>query len=152
MDSVPPEAGGRCPEEMLNEHPPLPGQLHAHAGDAQFLYIIDGACGARAGPVGFHSPAVDRVVVHVHHHLDGPVTGGQVLRRQIVEHIVRYAQRQQAGLALLHSAVLPGVHRGPLHGVAPSQQIAAGTAQRQQGGEGGGHGRSLIRTGAGRTP
>lgn len=130
---------------MLNEHPPLPGQLHTHAGDAQFLYIIDGVYVCVPLPpdpvrVGYPSPAVDRVVVHVHHHQDGPVTGGQVLRRQIVEHIVRYAQRQQARLALLHSAVLPGVHRGPLHGVTPSQQIAAGTAQRQYGGEGAGHG------------
>ena len=109
---------------MLNEHPPLPGQLHTHAGDAQFLYIIDGVYVCVPLPpdpvrVGYPSPAVDRVVVHVHHHQDGPVTGGQVLRRQIVEHIVRYAQRQQARLALLHSAVLPGVHRGPLHGVTP---------------------------------
>ena len=97
------EAGVGRPEKVVEHHPrlPLAGELHGHAGQAQLLDIkdrvqyADNAALAVAFLVRDGSAVVDGIVFCLGHDAQRAVTGGDVLRREIVEHILREAKAQQ---------------------------------------------------------
>ena len=97
------EAGVGRPEKVVEHHPrlPLAGELHGHAGQAQFPDVIDRVLHVIALVflvVCFPqhvSAVVDGIVFCLGHDAQRAVTGGDVLRREIVEHILREAEAEQ---------------------------------------------------------
>ena len=119
----------------MEHHPDLflSRQTDGHAGDAQLFDVVDrfdAGVGIPVGAVGGDDlPAVvHRVVMDISHHLRGVGAGGDVLRRQVVENVVREAQLQQLFADIRHLTLLRRVHRNPMHGVAPAEKAAAGAA------------------------
>ena len=87
----------------MEHHPrlPLAGELHGHAGQAQLLDIKDRVLHVIALVflvVGFPqhvSAVVDGIVFRFDHDAQRAAAGGDVLRREIVEHILREAEAEQ---------------------------------------------------------
>ena len=85
-------------------HPPRllrAGQLHAHTGQAQLPDVVDrvqyadDAAFAVAFLVRDGSAVVEGVILRHGHDAHRAVTGGNVLRREVVEHSLRKAEIQQ---------------------------------------------------------
>ena len=97
------EAGVGRPQEVV-EYPPRllrAGQLHAHTGQAQLPDVVDRVQYAddAALTVAFlvrdGSAVVEGVILRHGHDAQRAVTGGDILRREVVEHSLRKAEIQQ---------------------------------------------------------
>lgn len=136
------EAGVGRPQEVV-VHPPrllCAGQLHAHTGQAQLPDVVDrvqyadDAAFAVAFLVRDGSAVVEGVILRHGHDAQRAVTGGDVLRREVVEHRLRKAEIQQL-LPDRRRLRLLGCVRGlPVHPIAAAEEIPerAANAQRRR--------------------
>ena len=137
------EAGVGRPEEVV-VHPPRllrAGQLHAHTGQAQFFDVVDrvqyadDAAFAVAFLVRDGSAVVEGVILRHGHDAQRAVTGGDVLRREVVEHRLRKAEIQQLLPDRRRLCLLGRVRGLPVHPIAAAEEIPQCAADAQHCGE-----------------
>ena len=108
--------GPGLPLEVVDDLPPPAGQFHGQVGAQTDL------------PPGF--PGEGHLILESFH-LNGAFHGGQILRRQVIGHLLRHPQLHQVGADLLQPRLLSLRPGRPVHGIAAKENGSRGDTHQQ---------------------